>query len=383
VPKRIGVVTGSRAEYGLLAPVITALKSDGDFEVQLIAAGMHLAPEFGLTYQQIEADGHHIDARVEMLLASDSPAGAAKSLGLGVIGFADALDRLRPELLLLAGDRFETLAAAQAALILRIPVAHLFGGDITEGAFDENIRHAITKMSHLHLVTHEAAAARVRQLGEDPDKVIVVGNPGIDALLATRLLSRAEVEQQLGFRLRPKNLLITFHPVTLEESGGLDELHELLSALGSLDEEFGLVITRPNADPAGRALMKALGEFAATHERASVHTSLGQQLYWSVMAQVHAVVGNSSSGLLEAASLAKPTVNIGDRQRGRLAPSSVIHCPARAADIRQAITRALTLDCTGVKNPYGDGHAVERIVAALRRPLARDVVQKKFHAVGC
>jgi UDP-hydrolysing UDP-N-acetyl-D-glucosamine 2-epimerase len=382
MPKRIGVVTGSRAEYGLLAPVIAALKSDGGFEVQLIAAGMHLAPEFGLTYQQIEADGHTIDARVEMLLASDSPAGAAKSLGLGVIGFADALDRLRPEMLLLAGDRFETLAAAQAALILRIPVAHLFGGDTTEGAFDESIRHAITKMSHLHLVTHEAAAARVRQLGEDPEKVIVVGNPGIDALLATKLLPRAEVEQQLGFRLRPKNLLITFHPVTLDADGGAEEFHALLDALDSLGEDIGLIFTRSNADPLGRRFGALLDRFCEHRPNAAVQTSMGQSLFWSTMAVSDVVVGNSSSGLAEAPTLKKPAVNVGKRQRGRSAPASVIHCEAEPAAIRAAIESALTHHGFDFANPYGEGGAVPKIVDALKRYCPDDLA-KKFHCVGC
>lgn len=377
------MVTGSRAEYGLLAPVISALKSDPAFEVQLIASGMHLAPEFGFTYRQIEADGHHIDARIEMLLASDSPTGTAKSLGVGVIGFADALDRLRPQLLLLAGDRFETLAAAQAALILRIPIAHLFGGETTEGAFDEAIRHSVTKMSHLHLVQHQAAAERVRQLGEDPASILVVGSPALDALRETALLSREEVEAVLGFKLCDKNLLITFHPVTLQDSGGLLELRELLTALRELGNSVGLIITRPNADPAGRAVAQALEAFAAEVPNAVVKTSLGQQLYWSVMAQADAVVGNSSSGLIEAPSLHRPTVNIGQRQRRRLAPESVIHCEAKAEDIKAAILRALDMDCSSVANPYGDGHAVERIVAALRRPMRHDIVQKRFHAVAC
>lgn len=377
------MVTGSRAEYGLIAPVIAALKSDPAFEVQLVASGMHLAPEFGLTYRQIEADGHRIDARVEMLLASDSPAGTAKSLGLGVIGFADTFDRLQPEMVLLAGDRFETLAAAQAALILTIPTAHLFGGETSEGAFDEAIRHSITKMSHLHLVQHEQAADRVRQMGEAPESVVVVGSPALDGLRTTPLLSRSQVEQRLGFGLRRRNLLITFHPVTLADRSGLEEFDELLKALGALGEDHGLIITRPNADPAGRAIMKALDDFAAEHANVTVHTSLGQPLYWSVMAQADAVVGNSSSGLIEAPSLRKPTVNIGDRQRGRLAPASVLHCAARAADIGQAIAAALKTDCSTVMNPYGDGHAVERIVAALKRPLSRGMVQKRFHTVGC
>jgi UDP-N-acetylglucosamine 2-epimerase (non-hydrolysing)/GDP/UDP-N,N'-diacetylbacillosamine 2-epimerase (hydrolysing) len=381
--RRICVVTGSRAEYGLLAPVLAALKSDEDFEVQLIASGMHLAPEFGLTYRQIEADGYRIDAKVEMLLASDSPAGVAKSLGLGVIGFADALERLRPEVLLLAGDRFETLAAAQAALILRIPIAHLFGGETTEGAFDEAIRHAITKMSHLHLVQHREAAQRVCQLGENPHAVVVVGSPALDALRQTSLLTRAETERRLNFQFRTNNLLVTFHPVTLEDRGGLSELQELLTALGELGDSFGLIITRPNADPFGREVAQALDVFAAQVQNAILQTSLGQQLYWSAMAQVDAVVGNSSSGLIEAPALGKPTVDIGQRQRGRLAPLSVIHSEAKASDIAAAVQSALAMDVSAVPHPYGDGHAVERILEALKRPISRDIVQKRFHAVGC
>jgi len=377
--RRICVVTGTRAEYGLLLPLLQALKVDPAFELQLIATAAHLSPEFGLTYRIIEEDGFAIDAKVEMLLSSDTPVGIAKSIGLGTIGFADAFDRLRPDLLVLLGDRFEILAAAQAALIARLPIAHIGGGDTTEGAFDEAIRHSITKMSHLHFVTNQESADRVLQMGEDAARVFVVGTPGIDLINGIELLRRAEVEKCIGFKFRQKNLLLTFHPVTLQEDYGLKEFESLLTALDRLDGNYGLIFTRPNADSYGRAIAKRLDRFVAAHENASVHTSLGAQMYLSTMASVDAVVGNSSSGLYEAPTFQKPTVDIGERQSGRLRANSVIHCEAYAEDIYAAIIKALSLDCSDTVNPYGDGHSVPRMLAVLKStPDYKALVKKRF-----
>lgn len=380
---KICVVTGSRADYGLLYWVMREIQSDPELELQVIATGMHLSPEFGLTYQVIEEDGFVIDARVEMLLSSDTPAGIAKSIGLGIIGFADALDRLRPDILLLLGDRFEIMAAAQAALVARIPVAHIAGGDATEGAFDEGLRHSITKMSHLHFVTNETSERRVRQMGEDPAHVHNVGSPGIDHIRRLTLLNRDELERDLAFEFRPRNLLITFHPATLDLLSSAVQFGELLTVLDALMEDVGLIFTYPNADTEGRALIRMIDAFTATHTNAKAYPSLGQIRYLSVIAQVDAVVGNSSSGLYEVPSFGKPTVNIGDRQKGRLQAASVINCQATAGEIARSIADSFALDCSAVKNPFGDGFSSQRIVAKLKEtPCPRQLLQKHFHEIG-
>jgi len=381
VAQRICVVTGSRAEYGLLYWLLHDLRATAGVELQLVVTGMHLVPEFGLTINEIERDGFVVSRRVDMLLASDSAGGVAKSLGLGVIGMSDALQDLRPDVVVLLGDRFEILAAAQACLVHNIPLAHIAGGDTTEGAFDESIRHAITKMAHVHFVTNEQAARRVRQLGEDPARIHCVGSPGLDHLRRSPLLDRTTLEEALGARLGERNLLVTFHPVTLEPGGSEHQLEELLSALETLPADTVFWLTRPNADTGGRAIGEALEAWAASHpQRAHLYASLGHPRYLSLMAQVDVVVGNSSSGLYEAPSLKVPTVDIGDRQRGRLAAASVIHCEPQSAAIRRAIADALAMDCSHVVNPYGDGHAAERIVAVLRQmPPADRLLKKKFH----
>ncbi len=365
-PRKVCVVTGSRAEYGLLAPVMAALAAAPDFELQVVAAAMHLSPEFGLTVRAVEADGFPVHARVEMLLSSDTAVGASKSLGLGVMGFAEAFDRLAPDLVLVLGDRYEILAAAQAALLARIPLGHIAGGDVTEGAVDESIRHAMTKMAHLHFATNAAAARRICQLGENPAHVFVTGSPGIDALLAMVPLSREELGARFGLAFYPRNLLVTFHPETLAAIPAADQLAELLAALDALGPRTGLFFTLPNADVEGRGLAAMVEDFCRERNHAKAFASLGQRNYLSLMRQVDAVVGNSSSGLYEAPSLKKPTVDIGDRQKGRLACASVVHCPAERAAIGQAIARALALDCAHVTNPYGEGTAAGKIVAALR-----------------
>lgn len=375
--RRVCVVTGSRAEYGLLSNVMRGIQQDDDLDLLVIATGMHLSPEFGLTWRVIEEDGFAIDAKVEMLLSSDSPVGIAKSIGIGTMGCAEALDRLKPDLLVLLGDRFEILAAAQAALVARIPVAHIAGGDTTEGAFDEAIRHSITKMAHLHFVTNEGAAKRVRQLGEDPAHIHVVGSPGIDQIRRLKLLSRAELSQELGFTFKEKNLLVTFHPVTLDTVSAKQQFQELLDALDQLGSETGVIFTKPNADTDGRVIIGMVDDYVATRPHARAYTSLGQLRYLSAMAQADAVVGNSSSGLYEAPSFGKPTVNIGDRQKGRLQASSVLNCGAVAGEIRAAIGEALTRDCTGAVNPYGDGHSSERIVSLIKQVADPKALLKK------
>lgn len=383
MPRKVCVVTGSRAEYGLLYWVLRDLRDSEAIELQLIATGMHLAPEFGLTVNRVEQDGFTISRRVDMLLSGDSPSAIAKSIGIGVIGMSDALEALSPDLVLVLGDRFEILAAVQASLIHGIPVAHIAGGDTTEGAFDESIRHTITKMAHLHLVTNKLSARRVIQLGEDPRHVHVVGSPGLDHLRRGTLLDRARLEEALQARLGKRNLLITFHPATLDAGESESQFGELLAALEAEGPDTVLWFTRPNADPGGRGIASALDAWAEERrDRVRVYASLGQTQYLSLMAHVDAIVGNSSSGLYEAPSFRIPTVDIGDRQRGRLAAASVVHSDPQRDSIRMALRRAETLDCRGVVNPYGDGQSAARIVEIVRRfPLSRNVLKKTFHLI--
>jgi UDP-hydrolysing UDP-N-acetyl-D-glucosamine 2-epimerase len=380
VRRRICIVTSSRADYGHLYWVMKEIQRQQALELQVAVTGMHLSPEFGLTAAVLESDGFRIDARVEGLLSSDTPVGVAKSIGLTTIGFADAFERLAPDMIVLPGDRFELLAAAQAALVARIPIAHIAGGDTTEGAYDEAIRHSITKMSHVHFVTNDQAHRRVLQLGENPDYVFNFGSPGLDYIRHAALLSRAELESSLNFRFRARNLLVTFHPVTLDPTSSSAHLAELLSALEDLGEDVGVVFTMSNADNDGRVIRAALEAFvAAAGGRAAAYESLGSIKYLSVMAQVNMVVGNSSSGLYEAPSLHKPTVNIGDRQRGRLRAKSVIDCEPRRHAIAAAIEAAFGLDCSSVVNPYGDGFAAAKIAGVLAAlPEGKNLVQKHF-----
>ncbi len=379
--RRVCVITGSRAEYGLLYWVLHELRADPAFELQLVVTGMHLAHAFGHTVDEIEKDGFAIARRVDMLVAGDRASSTAKSIGLGVIGMSDALESLRPDIVVVLGDRFEILAAAQACLVHGIPLAHIAGGDTTEGAFDESIRHAITKMSHVHFVTNELSAERVRQLGEDPAQVHVVGSPGLDHLRRTPLLDRPALEAALGARLGPRNLLVTFHPVTLEPGAGVTQFDELLKALDETDATTTIWFTGSNADTGGRAVAARLDDWAgARRERVHAFASLGQLRYLSLMAQVDAVVGNSSSGLYEAPSFGVPSVDIGERQRGRLAATSVMHCEPTRAAISAAIAQAVAGGRVAVDNPYGDGDSARRIVELLRAlPEPSTLLQKPFH----
>lgn len=377
--RRICVVTGSRAEYGLLYWIIKEIQNDSELELQLVVTGMHMSSEYGHTFQLIEADGIKIDAKVEMLLSSDSAIGISKSLGLGVIGLAGALDRLEPDFLVILGDRFEIFAAAQAATIARIPIAHIAGGDTTEGSFDEVFRHGITKMSHLHFVTNEKSASRVRQLGENPAHIFNVGSPGIDYIKRAKLLSRRELEQALEFTFKEINILVTFHPVTLETHSAGEQFQELVSALHSIGSEIGIVFTRPNSDNDSQSINRLIDKFVENHANAVVFQSLGQDLYLSVMAEVNIVAGNSSSGLYETPSFGKPTVNIGDRQKGRLQASSVINCVQESAAILEAISLALSMECSEIINPYGDGNSSIKIKNHLKQiEYPRQLLKKHF-----
>ena len=383
IKRKICVVTGSRADYGLLSVVMRAIKLEPAFTLLIVATGMHLAPQFGLTWKEIEADGFAIDAKVDIQLTSDTPAGVTRSLGQAIIGFADVFDRLRPDLFVLLGDRYEILAAAEAALIAKIPVAHIAGGDTTEGAFDESIRHSITKMAHLHFVTNEVSARRVRQMGEDPAHVYTVGSPGIDVIRNIKLLSREDLEEQLGYHFLKRNLLVTFHPATLDAVPARDQFQELLKALDALGVDTGIIITLPNADTENSSIISMIKDHVSSRPRTRSYSSLGQVRYLSVVAQVDAVVGNSSSGLYEVPSFKKPTVNIGDRQKGRIQSSSVINCRPEAEDIIRAINEAFTKDCSSTVNPYGKGDSAEKIIDALKAiPDYRALLQKHFFEIS-
>jgi GDP/UDP-N,N'-diacetylbacillosamine 2-epimerase (hydrolysing) len=383
--KKVCVVTGTRAEYGLLRWVIEGIQKSPVLDLQLIATGMHLSPEFGLTVNAIEADGYHVDRKIEMLLSSDTAVGVTKSMGLGVIGFADALAELKPDLMLLLGDRYEIFAAASAAMIARVPIAHLHGGETTQGAFDESIRHSITKMSHLHFVAAEEYRHRVIQLGEQPEHVFKVGGLGIDSILRLQLLSRDELEEALNFRFLRRNFLLTFHPVTLECNTGTEQMKELLAALSELSET-GLIFTMPNADTESRELFRQIQDFCEKHPQAKAYTSLGQLRYLSCMRHVDGVVGNSSSGLLEAPSFKKGTVNIGDRQKGRLKAHSIIDCEPIGSSISNAIEKMFSPQfqnqLSTVKNPYGGGGASEAIVKILESCSMNDIMKKRFHDIS-
>ncbi|MGE4506740.1 MAG: UDP-N-acetylglucosamine 2-epimerase [Desulfovibrionaceae bacterium] len=378
--RKICVVTGARSEYGLLAPVMAAILDSADFTLQVAATGAHLSPEFGRTVDVLVADGFVPDERVEMLLSSDTALGMATSLGLGVMGLAGAFERLAPDLVFLLGDRYETLAAGLAAATLGLPLAHCAGGDLTLGAVDDVYRHCLTKMAHAHFPTNADAAARIRQMGEDPARIHLVGSPGLDALRTTPRLSRDELARELDFAWREKNLLVTFHPETLERRPSTELFAELLAALEALGPDLGLIFTLPGADAQGRALIAMTEDFCASRPQAKAYTSLGQKRYLSAAALVDAVVGNSSSGLYEVPSLGTATVNIGDRQKGRPQAASVVSCPHERGAILEAVRRAMALDCSGVVNPYGDGRSAARIVAALEAiPDFKALSPKTFH----
>ena len=389
LPRKVCVITGSRAEYGLLRGVMQEIAADDALQLQTIVTGTHLLPEFGLTVQEIEQDGFRIDWRVAILptdatVRDDSPVGIAKAMGAGLSGFADALHALKPDLIVVLGDRYEILPAVTAALVARIPVAHLHGGEVTEGAIDDSIRHAITKLSQLHFVAAPAYRRRVIQLGERPEHVFLVGGLGVDSLRRLQLLPREELEASLGVRLASKSLLVTFHPATLDDTTAEAQMAELLAALAALPETQ-LIFTLANADTGGRAINGMIERFVAEHPEAHAFASLGQLRYLSCLAQVDGVVGNSSSGLLEAPSLHKGTVNLGDRQRGRLRAASVIDCAPQREAIAAALQRlyspAFQASLPGVTSPYGEGGACCRVVEVLKAVSLDGIIRKAFYDV--
>ena len=367
------MVTGSRADYGLLYWLMKEIQADPELELQVIATGMHLSPEFGLTYKAIESDGFVIDARVEMLLSSDTAVGIAKSIGLGVSGFGETLSRLSPDMVVVLGDRYEIFSAAQAAMILQIPLAHLAGGDHGAGTYDNNIRHCVTKMANLHFVTHDLARRRVIQLGEDPDHVFCFGATSVDNIVRMRLLSREELANELGISLGERIYLVTFHPLTMHEESGLDQMKALLGALDSIcgDQGVSVIFTKPNADNGGRAIIGLLDDFVSRRSNCYLFDSLGQKRFLSAMKVASLVLGNSSSGIYEAPYLKTPTVDVGGRQRGRVAPVSVFRCEAEESAILAAIHEAMSFKFRDVEMVYGDGNASEKIVAKMKEFAGR------------
>lgn len=381
VKRKICVVTATRAEYGLLQPLMAALAASRDFELQLVVTGTHLAPEFGLTWKAIAADGFTIDEKVEILLAADTPGGTAKTMGLVLLGFADVFPRLAPDMLVILGDRYELVCVAAAATVFQIPIAHLHGGEITEGAFDDAFRHAITKMSHLHFTSTEEYRKRVIQLGEAPERVFNVGAIGLDVIRSLKLLDRAALGDVLGIDLSVPYFLVTHHPQTV---GGGDPAAEIDILCQALLDQPGTqaLITKANADPGGRAINARLDEWAARYpERLHLVASLGQLRYLSAMRHSIGVVGNSSSGIIEAPSFGVGTLNIGDRQRGRISAASVHHVPAQYEPIAGGL-RAMTTGNTErpkVANPFGDGHALPRIMEVLQGAAFSKLCSKSFH----
>ncbi|MEJ9211885.1 UDP-N-acetylglucosamine 2-epimerase [Bacillus smithii] len=377
--RKICVVTGTRAEYGLLYWLMKEIQADPDLELQIIATGMHLSPEFGLTYKQIEEDGFVINEKVEMLLSSDTPVGVAKSLGLGTIGFADSLNRLKPDILVLLGDRFEILAAAQTAMIARIPIAHIHGGEVTYGAYDDAIRHAVTKMSYVHFVTTEEHRKRVIRLGEHPNRVYNVGAPGIENIVRMSLLTKKQLEELLGVALEEPVFLITHHPTTLSPNP-IEGIEELLKALDNF-KNATMIFTKANADNNGRKINSLISAYVSQnpHKR-KLFDSLGQLKYLSLLKYANVIIGNSSSGLFEAPYLETPTINIGNRQSGRIRPSSVFDCDPNVKEITEAITKALNykFENDDQYKIFGDGKTSKRILSILKKIEIKPIM-KKFY----
>ena len=368
--RKICVITGTRAEFGLLRPLIALIAKDEELQLQLIATGMHLSPEFGYTLDEIIAAGFVVDKKVECLLSSDTAVGVSKTIALAISGFADAFEALQPDLVLVLGDRTEILGAVIAAGIANIPIAHLHGGETTEGAYDEAIRHSITKFSHLHFTSTEAYRKRVIQLGEQPEMVFNVGAIGLDAVKKLKLLNKEEFENSIGFKLKKRNVLITYHPVTLEKEAPIQTFENILQALDELSET-GLIFTHANSDKNGRVINKMITEYVEIHrDKAVAFKSLGQLRYLSALQFVDFVIGNSSSGILEVPAFHIPTINIGDRQKGRICNESVINSNNSLEDIEKSITFALDKQFRKTIQQqemlYGNGTAAEKILKVIK-----------------
>ena len=380
--RKVCVVTGGRADYDLLKLLMREIQKSRYFKLQVLATGSHFLAKFGSTYRQILRDGFRMDARVDMKPVGDSAVALGKAMSIGISGISRALEKLRPDLMICLGDRYEVLGAAIAATLVGVPIVHLHGGELTEGAYDDAFRHAITKMAHFHFVSTTAYRNRVIQMGEQPSRVFQVGALGVDNVLATPFISRKELEKNLRFRFQPTNLLVTFHPATLEPRKVKRQTQALLQALQTLPKT-GLIFTMPGADKGSTTIWKEICTFVKKHPHSKAFRALGSRVYLSCMREADGVVGNSSSGLLEAPVLKKPVVNIGERQRGRLAPANVVSCPGNPIAIRRALTRILSKNfrhrCADLKNPFGSGSAAQRIVARLRSFPDHSSCQKRFY----
>jgi GDP/UDP-N,N'-diacetylbacillosamine 2-epimerase (hydrolysing) len=380
--RKICVVTGTRAEYGLLYWLMKEINANKDLELQVIVTGMHLSEEFGNTYQQIEKDGFTINKKVDLSLKSDTELEISKSMGIGMIGFADAFNELQPELLVVLGDRFEIFSAVSAAMVAKIPVAHLHGGETTEGVFDESIRHSITKMSHLHFTATEIYRNRVIQLGEHPRRVFNVGGLGIENIYKLKLLSKNEFEKSIDFKLGDKNILVTYHPVTLEKSTSKVQFQALLDSINEL-KNTKIIFTKANSDTDGRVINDMIDNYVAQHDNTISFTSMGQLNYLSALQLMDAVVGNSSSGLLEAPSFKIGTIDIGDRQKGRIKASSVISCLPSKNSIDSAFEKLYSEDFQSIvnntKNPYENGDASRSIMNIIKDFNLIGILKKTFY----
>lgn len=382
--RKICIFTGTRAEYGIMSRLFRMIADDPELQLQVIATNMHLSPEFGLTYKEIEADGFHIDKKVEMLLSSDTANGTVKSMGLATIGFADALEDLKPDLAVILGDRYEMLCAAQACLIYNIPIAHIAGGGITEGAYDDAIRHCITKMSHLHFTSTEEHRNRVIQLGEQPDRVFWSGSLGVNNIRNEEIMPLNELEDSIKFELGKKYLLITFHPTTMENGSAEAQCEALLDALSEINAEYQLLFTLPNSDTNGRIITAKVKEYVAKHpENAFAITSLGKKRYYSALKYATAVIGNSSSGLIEAPIFNIPTLNIGNRQEGRTRCESIIDVPATYKTIKEGLRKAISDEyqeiAAKVNSPYEKAGSVELVFNTIKSYPLDGITKKKFY----
>jgi GDP/UDP-N,N'-diacetylbacillosamine 2-epimerase (hydrolysing) len=382
--KKICILTATRAEYGLLKPIILKLKAVPEFETKVVVTGAHLSPDFGLTYKEIENDGICIDKKIDILLSADTPTAISKTMGLAMIGFADYFAQLEPDMLLVLGDRYETLAVCCAAMNQRIPIAHLYGGETTEGAVDECIRHAITKLSYLHFTSTPEYRRRVIQLGEQPDRVFNVGAIGIENIFNEKLSSKVELESAIGFKLDKPYAVVTFHPVTLEDNSSAEQFEALLKVCQT-HQDMKFIFSKANADTNGRIINQLMDRYAKEHDNVVVVASLGVANYLSALKYSEMVIGNSSSGLTEAPSFGIPTINIGDRQKGRIQADSVINCAPVAGEIDEAIRMAVTDEfkqkARNTVNQYGDGNTSGKIVTKIKEFLLNDRInlKKKFY----
>ena len=381
--RKICIVTGTRAEYGLLYWIMKGIQNDPALDLQIIVTGMHLSPEFGLTFQEIINDGFFINNKVEMLLSGDRPSAISKSTGLGMIGFADAFEELKPDIVTLLGDRYELLAAASTALFANIPIAHISGGETTTGAFDEAIRHSITKMGWWHFVAAKEYKKRVIQLGEDPNRVHHVGSISIDNIKKTKLLNKANLEKLLGLKFKKKNLIMTYHPVTLEKESSKNNLQSLLNVLDKLNDTY-IIFTEPNADTDNRIIKRMINKFVLSHEKNSISfSSMGRLNYLSALQFVDGVIGNSSSGLTEAPTFKIGTINIGDRQNGRLKADSIIDCTSEEESIFDAVKTLYSSQFQNnlkkINNPYGVDNTTEKIISVLKNSKIPKNLKKKFY----